>query len=155
MRAGSQNYSIIFFSRLYLIMTFSALMFPGCLFLEKGIISEKKIEKQIEHSYFENGSLEYEAAYLNGKLDGTSRVWSEEGILLSESEYSNGKPHGIWKKYFTNGNIMYEVRYFHAQKHGFEKWFYENQQLKSEQEFEYGESKSPIIRWDPEGSLLY
>ena len=108
-----------------------------------------------EFSYYPNGQQEYAAEYLNGKLDGISRYWTEDGILISESEYSHDKPHGIWKKYYANQNIMHEVYYFHGQKHGQEKWYYENGLIKSEQSFQYGVSKSTLIRWEPDGSIIY
>ncbi len=84
-----------------------------------------------------------------------SRHWSEDGILISESNYNHGKPHGIWKNYYANQNLRYEVHYFHGQKHGKEKWYHENAQVKSEQYFNYGVSDSLIVRWHPDGSIIY
>ena len=34
-------------------------------------------------------------------------------------------------------------------------WYYENGQLKSEQEFSYGKPVTNMIRWNPNGTLLY
>ena len=50
---------------------------------------------------------------------------------------------------------MYEAHYFHGQKHGQEKWYYENGQIKSEQSFYYGNPSDTIIRWYPNGSIIY
>ena len=47
------------------------------------------------------------------------------------------------------------MNYKYGEKHGIEKWYYENGQVKSEQEFEYGNAKSVIIRWNFDGTLLY
>jgi len=47
------------------------------------------------------------------------------------------------------------VNYEYGQKHGNEKWFYENGSIKSEQEFDYGNPISGIIRWNIDGTLLY
>ena len=120
---------------------------------KKGSESLSKIH--IEVSYYPNGQQEYTAEYLNGKLDGISQHWSEGGSLISESEYSNGKLHGIWIKYYPNKKIMYEVQYFHGQKHGNEKWYYENGTIKSEQSFHYGVPSIDILRWQPDGSIVY
>ena len=117
--------------------------------------SESPAHVYTEYSYYPNGQQEYAALYFNGKLDGLSLHWSEDGILISESEYSHGKPHGIWKEYYANQKTMYETHYFHGQKHGMEKWYYENGQIKSEQSFRYGVFESPIIRWHPNGSIIY
>ena len=109
----------------------------------------------VEQSYFPNGNLEYEAELINEKLDGTSRMWSEDGTLLSVSEYSNGQPHGVWKTFHSNEKLKYETTYFHSQKHGYERWYYENGQLKSEQKFNYGKVITEIIRWNSDGTILY
>ena len=109
----------------------------------------------VERSYFNNGNLEYEATYLNGKLDGISRVWYEDGALLSESNYNNGIPHGEWKIYYKNQSIKYEGTYEYGAKFGYEKWFYENGQLKSKQKFIMGKPLAEITRWKPDGTLIY
>ena len=121
------------------------------------IINKPDVQYNIEikRSYFPNGNIEYEAEYLNGKLDGLSRVWHKDGTLFSESEYSNGQPHGVWKKYFPNNNIMYEASYEFGNKHGNEKWFYETGRIKSEQNFINGNAKLDITRWKPDGTLIY
>ena len=123
------------------------IILAGCVHQGIRKSSESLLQRQIETSYYTNGTLEYEAEFLNGKLDGLSRYWSQDGILLSESEYSNGKPHGIWKKYNDQQNVIYEAHYFHGNKHGTEKWYYDNGQLKSEESFKFGKPTNDIIRW--------
>ena len=154
MRAMSQKFPFTF------INTFNTILF--LLFITSGCTYFKFIEKSapqinidIERSYFPNGNIEYEAEYINDKLDGLSRVWLEDGTLISESEYSNGQPHGLWMQYHPNCSIKYEVYYEYAKKTGDEKWFYENGQIKSNQKFIRGKPESEIIRWKPGGTLVY
>ena len=154
MRAVSQNIPYI------LIKPFSStlfifLLFVGCAHL--GLVDNPAILPQIdiERSYFPNGNLEYEAEFVNNKLDGTSRVWSEDGTLLSESEYTNGQPNGVWRTFHPSEKLKYETTYFHSQKHGYERWYYENGQLKSEQKFSYGKPETEIVRWNVDGTILY
>ena len=154
MRPASQNFTYIFFYSQNLIL-FLILIMSGCTHFKPGNEPNPSIQKEVERSYFSNGNLEYEAEYINGKLDGISRVWSEDSSLLSESEYSHGQPHGTWKKFHPNGSLMYEVQYEFGQKHGDEKWYYENKQLKSEQKFSYGKSETEIVRWNVDGTILY
>ena len=45
--------------------------------------------------------------------------------------------------------------YFHGKKHGDEKWYYENGNIKSEQTFHYGVPNSVLIRWYPDGTIVY
>ena len=147
----SKAYALKLTVTLFIICIFSG----NCIQIGPRKVSESPYPKYTEFSYYPNGQQEYAAEYLNGKLDGLSRHWSEDGLLISETEYSYGKPHGIWKKYYTNQNTMHEVYYFHGQKHGIEKWYHENGLIKSEQFFHYGVSEGTIIRWHPNGSIIY
>jgi len=154
MRPTSQNIRFfIFYSQI--IILFLILMMSGCTHFKSGNEPNLSTQKKVERSYFSNGNLEYEAEFVNGKLDGTSKVWLEKGTLYSVSQYSNDQPHGIWKKFHPNGKLMFAVNYEYGQKHGHEKWYYENGNIKSEQEFDYGNAKSVIIRWNFDGTLLY
>ena len=154
MRAVSQKYPFTFikaFSTVLILLFLSA----GCTRL--GLLDSPTPPSHIdvERSYYPNGNLEYEAEFINEKLDGTSRVWSEDGTLLSVSEYSNGQPHGVWKTFHSNQTLEYETTYFHSRKHDYERWYYENGQLKSEQKFSYGKSGTEIVRWNVDGTILY
>ena len=153
MRARSQFFRK--FCTMKHLMPFMVIILAGCVHQGIRKSSESFLQRQIETSYYTNGTQEYEAEFLNGKLDGLSRYWSQDGILLTESEYSNGKPHGIWKKYNDQQNVIYETHYFHGNKHGTEKWYHDNGQLKSEESFKFGKSMNDIIRWYPDGSIIY
>ena len=154
MRPASQNIRfIIFYSQI--IILFLYLMISGCTHFKPGNKPNPSTQKEVKQSFFSNGNLEYEAEFVNGKLDGTSKVWLEDGTLFSDSQYSNDQPHGSWKKFHPNGKLMFAVNYEYGQKHGHEKWYYENGNIKSEQKFDYGNAKSVIIRWNFDGTLLY
>ena len=150
MRSVSQNFINPLKTILFLVF-----IITGCTHIGFVKKSDPRLNIVIERSYFSNGNIEYEAEFINNKLDGLSRVWLEDGMLLSESEYSNGQPHGIWKRYHPSGSIMYEVHYEYGKKHGDEKWFYKNKQVKSEQKFIHGKPATEITRWKPDGTLLY
>ena len=154
MRAVSQNFSFSFINPLKTIL-FLFFIIGGCTHfgLKDQSVSIPKID--VERSYFPNGNMEYEAQYINNKLDGISRVWFEDGTLLSESGYTNGLPHGIWRIYHLNKTQKYEVYYEYGKKHGHEKWFYDNGQVKSEQKFNHGKLEIEITRWKLDGTLVY
>ena len=154
MRPASQNNQFIFFYSQNLIL-FLILIISGCTHINNRNEPNLSSQKMVERYYFSNGNLEYEAEFINGKLDGTNRVWSEDGALYSKSEYSNGQPHGVWIIFHPNGALMHEVYFEYGLKHGAEKWYYENEQLKSEQNFGYGKPVTDMIRWNPDGSILY
>ena len=107
----SQNILYTFINPLSTLL-FLYLLFLGCTHL--GLVYSPTLPPKIdvERSYFPNGNIEYEAEFINNKLDGTSRVWLEDGTLLSISEYSNGKPHGDWKTFHPNEKLKYEITYF-------------------------------------------
>ena len=154
MRPISQNIRFfIFYSQI--IILFLILMMSGCTHFKPGNEPNSSTQNELKQSFFSNGNLEYEAEFVNGKLDGVSKVWLEDGTLYSVSQYSNDQPHGAWKKFHPNGKLLFAVNYKYEEKHGTEKWYYENGQVKSEQEFEYGNAKSGIIRWNFDGTLLY
>ena len=154
MRPVSQNIRFfIFYSQI--IILFLYLMISGCTHFKPVNDPYPSTQKEVEQSFFYNGNLEYEAEFVNGKLDGKSQVWLEDGTLYSISKYSNNQPHGIWKKFHPNGKLMFEVNYEYGQKHGLEKWYYDNGNLKSEQEFDFGISISEITRWNIDGTLIY
>ena len=154
MRAVSQKFQFTFINSFNIIL-FLLFIISGCTHF--GFIEESPCPPNIhvERSYFPNGNIEYDAEYINDNLDGVSRVWLDDGTLISESEYSNGQPHGIWIRYHSNGAIKHKVHYDYGKKNGDEKWFYENDQIKSEQKFIHGNPATEIIRWKPDGTLVY
>ena len=154
MRAVSQKNPYTFINAFSTVL-FLLFLSLGCTHLGLKDSPDTLPHIDIKRSYFPNGNLEYEAEFINEKLDGTSRVWSEDGTLLSVSEYSNGQPHGVWKTFHSNEKLKYETTYFHSQKHGYERWYYENGQLKSEQKFNYGKLETEIVRWNIDGTILY
>ena len=154
MRALSQYLSKAYSIKLTVTLSITIIIVGNCARIGGQKVAEPSTV-YTEFSYYPSGQQEYTAEYLNGQLDGLSRHWSEDGHLISESEYSYGKLHGIWKKYYSNQRIMYKAYYFHGQKHGEEIWYYENGHVKSEQSFHYGVSVGTIIRWHPDGSIIY
>ena len=151
MRYLPKSYLLKLTAALFIIFILSG----NCARMGSRKVAESPSRVFTEVSYYPSGKQEYSAEYLNGKLDGMNRHWSVDGYLISESEYSHGKLHGIWKKYYENGNTRYKAHYFHGQKHGEEIWYYENGHVKSEQSFHYGVSAGTIIRWHPDGSIIY
>ena len=133
----SQNFPSTFLSPFRIIL-FLFFVIAGCTHFGLKDKTAPPPNIDVERSYFSNGNVEYEAEFINGKLDGLSRVWLEDGTLISESEYSNGHPHGIWMQYHPNGTIKHKLHYEYGKKNSDEKWFYENGQIKSEQKFIHG-----------------
>ena len=61
--------------------------------------------------YDENGTLQWEQEYKNGKKDGYARSYNENGKLIAESQYTHNLRTGKEVTYHPNGLVMSEYRY--------------------------------------------
>ncbi len=59
--------------------------------------------------YYENGQVEQEGFFKDGKLDGTWTSYNENGSKKAVAEYTNGEKTGKW--FFYNQNSIAEVNY--------------------------------------------
>ena len=46
-------------------------------------------------------------AFVDGKREGRGLVYHENGQLNIDGDYHDGKPSGLWKFYDTEGNLLY------------------------------------------------
>jgi antitoxin component YwqK of YwqJK toxin-antitoxin module len=65
----------------------------------------------IAKQYYENGQLEVERTYKNGKENGVAKRYHENGQLEAKGTYKNGKEDGVWNFYYENGQLRYEITY--------------------------------------------
>ena len=77
---------------------------------------ETKAFTGIIKSYYENGNLESEGNFKDGKLEGLSKLYYENGILQIEVSYKNGKIDGIMRNYYKNGDLIAEHYYKDGKK---------------------------------------
>ena len=76
-------------------MTYSKLdskPISGIIFCEFGDLGKFKEGKKIElhNTYYENGNIQYEFFYLNGKIDGLQKYWNKDGSFNSSRDFING-----------------------------------------------------------------
>lgn len=57
---------------------------------------------------YDNRSLQYEATYKNGILDGMFKIFDEMGNIGVLYIYKNGKRNGQYIAYYNNGNVRYK-----------------------------------------------
>jgi antitoxin component YwqK of YwqJK toxin-antitoxin module len=58
------------------------------------------------------------------ELDGVATLWFENGKMEKQSEYKNGKLHGTQTEWYKNGQKKYEKHFKDGEKDGgFTKWF--------------------------------
>ena len=77
-------------------------------------------------SYYENGKLESETPYKNGKRDGLAKVYYKNGKLEAEIPYKNGKRDGLVTGYYKNGKLKYQFPHKNGKAEGFLKCYHEN-----------------------------
>ena len=59
----------------------------------------------------ENGQLEFESMYKDGKQNGLCRCWHENGQLLYEGMFKDGGRNGLCRWWSENGQLEYESMY--------------------------------------------
>ncbi len=84
--------------------------------------------------FFPNGQLKLEWIYQDGKLDGTSKEYYESGELYREHEYSNNTRIGL-KVFYKNGRVKAEYQFKDGNQHGLARQYYENGMFESEGNF--------------------
>jgi antitoxin component YwqK of YwqJK toxin-antitoxin module len=92
------------------------LMMIAVLVVSSVTFAQEKAPKFVEEDgivkatfYHDNGQIQQEGYYLDGKLDGKWISYDENGSKTAVGIYSNGIKVGNW--YFWNSDGMYEVNY--------------------------------------------
>lgn len=60
-------------------------------------------------AYHENGQIQTEATYIDGKEDGEYKVYRDNGKYLYTGHYDHGICVGEWKKYSKEGKVIKTV----------------------------------------------
>ncbi|MFV0346517.1 MAG: hypothetical protein ACK5IQ_09775 [Bacteroidales bacterium] len=55
--------------------------------------------------------VDFEASYLNGKLNGDSKTYFENGQIEAKGKYKNGKQEGTWEYFNDKGEHRYTLEY--------------------------------------------
>jgi antitoxin component YwqK of YwqJK toxin-antitoxin module len=121
--------------------------------------------------WHQNGVLELEQCYRNGRAYGASRRWHENGRLMWEGPFRNGLAHGICRQWDKNGNLLGSSRmkmgtgvdlwwgdcrqrfpteersYVKGQRHGFERWWCGKHAIFQELHFHNGVEHGVLRQW--------
>lgn len=98
----------------------------------------------IVRTYFDDGTIESEIAYVNDILDGLSVFYFPNGNVREEIPFSYGKINGVQRKYFTNGLLKEERNIREGVLDGLTKVFHENGALKEALNYEQGKLTKKI-----------
>jgi len=76
----------------------------------KKIYVEGNIHNELRNgewkAYHENGRIQTEATYIDGKENGEYKVYRDNGAFLYTGHYDHGVCVGEWKKYDINGKVV-------------------------------------------------
>ncbi|MBY0485807.1 MAG: membrane-binding protein [Flavobacteriaceae bacterium] len=70
--------------------------------------------------YFDNGQVQQEGFFKDGKLDGKWISYNENGIKVAIAEYTNGEKTGKW--FFWNDKTLAEVDYSNGAVASIKNW---------------------------------
>jgi len=75
----------------------------------QSITTFSNVDSEINHGYskyfYQNGKLESEGLYENGKKENLWKTYDTAGILYATIEYKNGKQYGEFIRYYSDGKI--------------------------------------------------
>ena len=92
------------------IVLIATLLVSG-VFFAQGEPQLEAVGQLVKATYFyDNGTIQQEGFFKDGKLDGKWTSYSENGVIKSIAEYSNGAKSGNWQ-FFENSVAVKEVIY--------------------------------------------
>ncbi|MFY8187914.1 MAG: hypothetical protein ACOVLC_08135 [Flavobacterium sp.] len=65
-----------------------------------------------------NGCITFETNYINGYKHGVSKAKDKNGLLYSEANYANNQLNGVYKTYHPNGTLDFVGNYYNNMVHG-------------------------------------
>jgi antitoxin component YwqK of YwqJK toxin-antitoxin module len=78
---------------------------------ESWFLNSYDIQDGSYRGWHENGQLETEINYKNGKLHGPHKVWYSNGSILKESNFKDGYRDGLYRTRDITGDILREETY--------------------------------------------
>lgn len=98
-----------------------AILFTGILSAQEAKPVLEPFGKKVKATYFyENGQMQQEGFFENGKLEGFWVSYNEDGSKKSSGFYDNGIKTGKW--FFWNNNNLSEVDYSNSQIASVKTW---------------------------------
>ena len=117
--------------------------------------------KVVKHGYYKeydkDGTLRVDGTYFEDKekYNGKWVSYYEDGQIEWERNYKDGKYDGKWVKYYSDGQIKYEKNYKDGIEDG--KWvgYYSDGQIEREENYKDGKLDGKYVKYDEEGNINY
>ena len=95
-------------------MIIGAVLISSMIFAQKGTPKLEVVDNMVKATYYyDNGKIQQEGFFKDGKLEGKWIAYDAQGNKLSVGEYSNGQKTGKW--FFYNEAKMSQVDYTNNQ----------------------------------------
>jgi hypothetical protein len=102
------------------------------------MLSEQKEQLEERKTLYENGQLEFQLFYRDGKLEGECKSWYKNGQLKFQEFYRDGKLEGERKFWYRNGQLFSQTFYRDGELEGERKIWYRNGQLEFQEFYRNG-----------------
>ncbi len=98
-----------------------ALLFSGILFAQESNPKLEVVGQQVKAIYyFEDGRIQQEGFYENGKLQGKWISYDKNGMKVAAGEYDKGQKIGTWL--FWKDSLVTEVNYSESRIASVKSW---------------------------------
>ena len=95
-------------------MIIVAVLISSMIFAQKGTPKLEVVDNMVKATYYyDNGKIQQEGFFKDGKLEGKWIAYDAQGNKLSVGEYSNGQKTGKW--FFYNEAKLSQVDYSNNQ----------------------------------------
>lgn len=103
--------------------------------------------------WYENGQIQAQGEYVDGKLDGVYQEWYDNGQLRARGHYSKGSKEDLFILWDLQGAKTHEWHYVANKQHGMRTIWYPNGRMKSQVKFIDGRMHGKLVEWDEEGQI--
>jgi antitoxin component YwqK of YwqJK toxin-antitoxin module len=100
--------------------------------LKEGIYNDEGLENGYWIFNNQLGRPIKEGNYVNGKQDGTWKLYDEQGVLKKMQTYQMGKVIGPYQEYYSNGQVKIDGALLNDEENGYFKYYDEKGMLTSE-----------------------
>lgn len=101
--------------------------------------------------YYSSGKMKENHEFINGI--GYLKQYNENGILQNEGRYTNGKKDGIWKAYHSNSQLESITSYINGKKNGEFILYYNTGEIKSQGFFKNNKKDGVWKTYSTQGNL--
>ncbi len=105
----------------------------------------------VYQTYYENGNIEFEEEYLNGKAHGHHKNYFQNGNLKNDKLYENNQPNGKSQIFYKTGEIEIEGNYLKGKLNGTLIQFYKNGKKSREKFYKNDKEIKRLQDWDENG----